>query len=280
MLRLSAARLTLPSDKKSFMEFVKTLRYRTEAPISDCSAALKEANGDIEAAMQVLRRKGAARAMKKGDRVTEHGFVVSCRAANPADGAAIITLCSETDFAARNMRFQETCRSVQQSFQEMLRETQGRILSSPEDATKALADATVSELRAAIAVLGENIRIRGVAPLRISPHVVENITIGTYTHGTLELNHIGRIVGLVAVSCLQPAQEVPEDVLTSVARHFVATSGAEGSYTNQTFFGGTDGETVGKWMKRHGLRFSSSLVMEFGKEPVEHSAAAPHISKQ
>lgn len=282
MLRVCIPLLALPTDKKAFMELVKTLRYRTEAPISDCSSALKEADGDLDAAVQVLRKKGAARAMRKGDRVTEHGFVVSCCAADPANGAAIVEVCSETDFAARNAHFQAMCARVRGQLERMMAETQGQVLNDPEAATKALSEAMADPLREAIAVLGENMRVRSVTPLRPAPHVADAVTIGAYTHGSLEVANVGRIVGLVAVSNIDFERRpvVSPDVLVSAARHFVATSGAEGSYAHQAFFGGEEGESVGKWMKRHGLKFSSSLVMEFGKEPVIHTTPEPHAGKK
>ncbi|KAG5490485.1 hypothetical protein JKF63_00605 [Porcisia hertigi] len=275
MLRFSHLRLAVFSDKKAFMESVKTLRYRTEAPISDCSAALKETEGDMDAAMEVLRKRGAAQAMKKGDRVTEHGFVVSCVGSTPASGAAIITMCSETDFAARNEHFQKTCMQARYQLCQLMDATGGAILESPEVAVQQLSDVMANDLRAAIAVLGENMRVRSITPLVPAPHVSERLLIGSYTHGTLSFDNVGRIAGLVAVSQVREGEVIPMDVLTSVGRHFVATSGAEGNYAHQNFFG-SETETVGKWLKQHGLKFSCSLVLEFGKEPVVHTAPEPH----
>jgi elongation factor Ts len=275
MLRRTYYFLALPTDKKAFMELVKTLRYRTEAPISDCTAALKETDGDMDAAMQVLRKRGAARAMKKGDRVTEHGFVVSCVGSTPASGAAIITMCSETDFAARNDHFQKMCVQARDHLRRLLDETKGTVLTDPDAAVKRLSDIMADELRAGIAVLGENMRVRSIVPLRPAPHVSEGLLIGSYTHGSLSTDDVGRIVGLVAVSQLREDEVISKDVLTSVGRHFVATSGAEGNYAHQNFFG-SETETVGKWLKQHGLKFSSSVVQEFGKEPVVHTAPEPH----
>jgi elongation factor Ts len=275
MLRSTYYFLALPTDKKAFMELVKTLRYRTEAPISDCTAALKETDGDMDAAMQVLRKRGAARAMKKGDRVTEHGFVVSCVGSTPASGAAIITMCSETDFAARNDHFQKMCVQARDHLRRLLDETKGTVLTDPDAAVKRLSDIMADELRAGIAVLGENMRVRSIVPLRPAPHVSEGLLIGSYTHGSLSTDDVGRIVGLVAVSQLREDEVISKDVLTSVGRHFVATSGAEGNYAHQNFFG-SETETVGKWLKQHGLKFSSSVVQEFGKEPVVHTAPEPH----
>ncbi|KAG5473447.1 hypothetical protein LSCM4_03514 [Leishmania orientalis] len=275
MLRRSLPCFAVSADKKAFMELVKTLRYRTEAPISDCSAALKETDGDMDAAMQVLRRRGAARAMKKGDRVTEHGFVVSCVGSTPESGAAILAVCSETDFAARSKHFQRTCVLAGDHLRRLMDATSGAVLTNPEEAVRQVSDAMSEELRAAIAVLGENMQVRSITPLVPAPHVSERLLIGSYTHGTLSVNNVGRIVGLVAVSQVREDEVIPEDVLTSIGRHFVATSGAEGNYAHQNFFG-SETETVGKWLKQHGLKFSSSLVQEFGKEPVKHTAPVPH----
>ncbi|KAG5473729.1 hypothetical protein LSCM1_04359 [Leishmania martiniquensis] len=275
MLRRSLLCFGVPVDKKAFVELVKTLRYRTEAPISDCSAALKESGGDVEAAIQVLHKRGAARAMKKGDRVTEHGFVVSCVGSTPQSGAAILSVCSETDFAARSEHFQRICVRAGDHLRKLMDATNGAVLAHPEEAVRRLSDAMTEELRAAIAVLGENLRVRSVTSLVPAPHVSERLLIGSYTHGTLGVNHVGRIVGLVAVSRLREDEVIPEDVLTSVGRHFVATSGAEGDYAHQSFFG-SETETVGKWLRRHGLKFSGSLVQTFGKDAVVHTAPEPH----
>ncbi|KPA80385.1 putative mitochondrial elongation factor ts, putative (EF-TS) [Leptomonas pyrrhocoris] len=275
MLRRTFYFLALPTDKKAFMELVKTLRYRTEAPITDCTAALKETDGDMDAAMEALRKRGAARAMKKGDRVTEHGFVVSCVGSTPASGAAIITVCSETDFAARSDHFQRMCIKARDHLRGLLDETKGTVLADPEQAVKQLSEIMVDEVRAGIAVLGENVRVRSVVPLRPAPHAAEHLLIGSYTHGSLNTEDVGRIVGLVAVSQTREDEVISKDVLTSVGRHFVATSGAEGNYAHQNFFG-SETETVGKWLKQHRLKFSSSVVQEFGKEPVVHTAPEPH----
>ncbi|ORC90127.1 uncharacterized protein TM35_000091770 [Trypanosoma theileri] len=260
--------------KNVFLDLVKDLRYRTEAPIADCSAALKETGGDIEKAMAVLRKKGAATAMKKGSRVTEQGSVVAC--IGGAFGAAVITVCSETDFAARSIQFQNACAKVKGKMQTKIIDSKGAILADPAEAHRSLVESTTDELRATIAVLGENVTIKSVQPLRLAPHVTERISIGSYTHGVLDVPDVGRIAGLVAVSCVDPAVSVEPSTLVDVARHFVACSGAEGNYVHQNFFG-TE-ETVGQWLKRHGLRFSSSTVVEFGKDPIIHTAQQPRTN--
>ncbi|RNF08142.1 putative elongation factor ts [Trypanosoma rangeli] len=268
---LCLTRLRASVSKVAFLEMVKDLRFRTEAPISDCSAALKETQGDVEKAMEVLRKKGSARAMKKQSRVTQHGSVVAC--VGGTFGAAVITVCSETDFAARSAQFQNTCAKVRDALQKRILDSKGDVLANPTEAHHLLVEATTEDIQASIAILGENVMIKSVEPLRLAPHVAEHISIGSYTHGSLEVLDVGRIAGVVAVSRLDPTMEVGTSTLTDVSRHFVACSGAEGNYAHQNFFG-TE-ETVGQWLKRHGLRFSSSLVVDFGKEPVIHTAPQP-----
>ncbi|RNF20430.1 putative elongation factor ts [Trypanosoma conorhini] len=268
---LCLTRLRANVSKAAFLEMVKELRFRTEAPIADCSAALKETAGDVEKAMEVLRKKGSARAMKKQSRETLHGSVVAC--VGPPFGAAVITVCSETDFAARSPPFQSACAKVREALQRRIVDSRGDVLADPTEAHRSLVEATAEDIRASIAVLGENVTVKSVEPLRPTPHAAEHVAIGFYTHGALEVPEVGRIAGVVAVNRLDPAAEVRASTLTDVARHFVACSGAEGNYAHQNFFG-TE-ETVGQWLKRHGLRFSSSLVVEFGKEPVRHTAPPP-----
>lgn len=266
MFRLTRLRASI--GKAVFMDLVKDLRYRTEAPIADCSAALREADGDLEKAMELLRKKGSARAIKKQSRVTEQGSVVACVGAK--FGAAVVTVCSETDFAARSIKFQNLCAKVKELLQAKIVDTKGDILANTAETHSFLMKTAAEDLCSSIAVLGENITITSVEPLRLAPHVSEHISIGSYVHGSLDVQGVGRIAGVVAVSRVDPTAEVPAATLVDVARHFVACSGAEGNYAHQNFFG-TE-ETVEEWLRRRGLRFSSSLVIDFGKEPIINTA--------
>lgn len=85
-------------------ELVKDLRDKTGAGMADCKKALTEANGDMEAAIEYLRKRGAASAAKRADRSSNEGLVV---ALSNADGsvAAIVEVNCETDFVARNDEF-------------------------------------------------------------------------------------------------------------------------------------------------------------------------------
>ena len=84
------------------MAEITTLRHLTQAGLMDCKKALAETNGDIEAAVEILRKKGQAVAAKREDRVAAEGCVL---AKNEGNFAAVIALQCETDFVAKNEGF-------------------------------------------------------------------------------------------------------------------------------------------------------------------------------
>jgi elongation factor Ts len=90
---------------------VKALRERTGAPMMDVKKALEEAEGDEQKAIEILRKKGAASAAKRGGRSTSEGVVVSYIHSDHRKGALVEVQC-ETDFVARNEDFQEFARQV------------------------------------------------------------------------------------------------------------------------------------------------------------------------
>jgi elongation factor Ts len=88
------------------MEQIKALREKTGAGIVDVKKAFDEANGDEAKAIEILRKRGQDKALKKGDRETHEGIVVSYVHSNGRIGALIKLYC-ETDFVARNEEFKE-----------------------------------------------------------------------------------------------------------------------------------------------------------------------------
>jgi elongation factor Ts len=90
---------------------VKALRDRTGAGMMDCKAALQEAGGDIDKAIEILRVKGQASAAKRGGRTANEGVVTSYIHAGGTIGVLVEVDC-ETDFVARNDEFQEFARDV------------------------------------------------------------------------------------------------------------------------------------------------------------------------
>jgi elongation factor Ts len=90
---------------------VKVLRERTAAGIMDCKAALAEASGDMEKAIEILRVKGQASAAKRSGRVTSEGVIASYIHATGRVGVLVEVQC-ETDFVARSEEFQEFAREI------------------------------------------------------------------------------------------------------------------------------------------------------------------------
>jgi len=90
---------------------VKALRDRTGAGMMDCKQALEESGGDVDKAIEILRKKGAASAAKRGGRSTGEGVIASYVHADHRKGALVEVQC-ETDFVARNEDFQEFARQV------------------------------------------------------------------------------------------------------------------------------------------------------------------------
>lgn len=93
------------------MEQIKALREKTGAGIVDVKKALDEAKFDDAKAIELLRKRGQDKAMKKGDRETHEGIVVSYIHSNKRIGALLKLYC-ETDFVARNEEFQELGRDI------------------------------------------------------------------------------------------------------------------------------------------------------------------------
>jgi len=166
---------------------VKDLREKTGAGMMDCKNALTETNGDIEAAVDWLRKKGLAKAAKKSGRVAADGLV---GVAVEDNVGVVVEVNSETDFVARNDDFQALVRGV----------VAVALDKSPDvDAETVLGahymgGGTVSEAIAnAIATIGENMTLRRVQGLRVAEGAI-----GHYVHGQIVegLGRIGVIVGL------------------------------------------------------------------------------------
>ena len=92
-------------------KLVQTLREKTNAGMMECKAALKEADGDLEKAETILRKKGITKAEKKADRQTKEGIVASYIHMAGRIGVLIEVNC-ETDFVARNEQFQKLVKDI------------------------------------------------------------------------------------------------------------------------------------------------------------------------
>jgi elongation factor Ts len=188
---------------------VKELRERTGAGMMDCKKALVESNGNMEEAIDWLRKKGLAKAAKKAGRSTAEGLVAISVAGNVG---AIVEVNAETDFVARNEQFQEYVRTVA-----------GLAVRGIEsvDALKALdypgVGRTVDEeLANLIAVIGENMNLRRAQCLK-----VEEGVIASYIHNALAEN-MGRVGVLVALKSQAADKAALEKLGKSIAMHIAA----------------------------------------------------------
>lgn len=157
---------------------VKDLRERTGAGMMECKRALQESHGDIEKAIEAMRKSGQAKADKKSDRVTAEGVIV-VRISDDLKRGIMLEINSETDFVSRDTHFLNFANQVADIAIANNIETLENLLSA------AVGNETVDETRKhLVAKIGENIQVRRFATLKSS-----NI-IGGYVHG-------GRIGALV-----------------------------------------------------------------------------------
>lgn len=176
---------------------VKTLREKTDAAMMDCKRALVETNGDIDAAIEVLRKSGQAKAGKKSDRITAEGIIASACGADGKKGVLLDLNC-ETDFVARSDDFKAFATAAAQAALVHHCEAVDALL-----AAKLPSGETVDEARQhLISKLGENIQIRRIAWLS------SDGVIGSYIHG-------GRIGVLVALTA--PNEALAKDIAMHVA---------------------------------------------------------------
>jgi elongation factor Ts len=187
---------------------VKELRERTGAGMMDCKRALTESGGEMEAAIDWLRKKGLSAAAKKSGRIAAEGLV---GVASAAGRAAMVEVNAETDFIARNETFQAFVAAVAQ-IALAVGDDLAAINAAPfPDSGRTVAE----ELTQLIATIGEHMTIR-----RAKRFVVPAGVVATYTHSTVRPG-LGRIGVLVAVSGASEA-EVLETLGRQVGMHVAA----------------------------------------------------------
>ena len=190
---------------------VKELRERTGAGMMDCKKALQETDGDMEAAIDLLRSKGAAKAAKRAGKETSEGAVAS-----HVDGAvgALVELNCETDFVARTDDFQELARQLAEhvaKHADLDGEAAGEaLLEQPFMGGDKTVDALVTQVSAKT---GEKIVVRRFARYQDAG------TLGEYVHMT---GKIGALVELGAGADAGVAREVAMHV--AAARPLAVTA--------------------------------------------------------
>ena len=172
---------------------VKELRERTGLGLLECKKALAEADGDIEAAIEALRKSSGMKAAKKAGRTAADGVVAIQTAADGGFGA-MVEVNSETDFVARDENFLGFVNSVvSKAFDERLDDVAALAGGETEDARQAL-----------VQKIGENISVRRVVTYQAAEGVI-----GGYVHGN---NRIAVLVSLKGGS-----EELARDVAMHVA---------------------------------------------------------------
>ncbi len=190
---------------------VKDLREKTGAGMMDCKHALNETGGDIEAAIDWLRKKGLAKAAKKSGRVAADGLV---GVAVEANFGVVVEVNSETDFVARNDDFQALVRGIVAVALDKAPEVDVETIKGAHY----MGGGTVADAIAnAIATIGENMTLRRAAGL----HVAEG-AIGHYVHAQT-VDGLGRIGVLVALQSKGDADKLAA-LGRQVAMHVAAAS--------------------------------------------------------
>jgi elongation factor Ts len=186
---------------------VKDLREKTGAGMMDCKKALNENDGNVEAAVDWLRTKGLSAAAKKSGRVAAEGLVA---VATKGNKGAVVELNAETDFVARNEKFQAFLEKLALFVLENGVEDVESLKTTEMDG-KTVTD-HITDL---IATIGENMQLRRVAYVEVSEGVVAQ-----YVHGALK-DGLGKIGVLVALQSSGDAGKL-ENLGKQVAMHVAA----------------------------------------------------------
>lgn len=177
-------------------KMIQELREKTAAGMMDCKKALVESNGDIEAAADWLRQKGIVKAASKAGRVAASGLVTVVKCDNMG---CVVELNAETDFVAKNDKFQKLVADVASKALE---------LGGDFDATLA---AVKDDIAATISTIGENMNLRRIAK-------VSGQHIYTYIHNAL-VSGMGQIGVAVAID---GDSEKIDEIGNKIAMHIAA----------------------------------------------------------
>jgi elongation factor Ts len=174
-------------------QMVKELRERTGAGMMDCKAALQETNGDMEQAVDLLRKKGLAKAAKKAGRIAAEGLIGLA-----VDGpkGVLVEVNSETDFVARNDLFQGLVKMIANVALKV--GTDMEKIKAAKVGSISIADAIADT----IAKIGENMTLRRASQLSVGTGVI-----ASYVHNSVE-EGLGKIGVLVALESTGKADEL------------------------------------------------------------------------
>jgi elongation factor Ts len=172
---------------------VKDLREKTGAGMMDCKAALGETSGDVEAAVDWLRKKGLAKAAKKAGRVAAEGLVgIAVRGVK----GVVVEVNSETDFVARNDLFQGLVKMIADVALDVGADVEA--IKAAKVGNLTVADAIAET----IAKVGENMTLRRAASLSVGQGVI-----GSYVHNSV-IDGLGKLGVIIALESSGKADEL------------------------------------------------------------------------
>ena len=184
---------------------VKELREKTGAGMMDCKNALSEVDGNMDEAIELLRKKGVMKAEKKADRIAAEGL---CDVVIDGNTAAVVEVNSETDFVAKNEEFQKFVAAVAKQVLSTNAADIDAFLAEQwnEDSSKTVKDALTDK----VAVIGENLTIR-----RFEKAVAaDGEVLVSYVHGG------GRIAVLVKAKAQE--NDTTKEALSNIAMQIAA----------------------------------------------------------
>jgi len=186
---------------------VKELRDVTGAGMMDSKAALVETNGDIEAAIDWLRAKGLSKAAKKSDRIAAEGVVA---VATSGTIAVAVEVNSETDFVARNDKFQAMVKHVA----DVALASNGDLAATLAATYPGTSLSVESQIKELVGTIGEHMNLRRVEALSVSDGVV-----ATYVHNSVAegMGKIGVLVGLESTGDKEKLNELGRQIAMHVA---------------------------------------------------------------
>jgi len=192
----------------SNLALIKKLRENTGCGIADCNKALKENDNDFDKSVDWLRKKGLSSAVKKSGRVTSEGVVA---VASQDNSASVVEVNSETDFVARNDKFQNFTKEIAN-----LALSFGDDVEALKASKYSNSDVSVEEeVKNQIGVIGENISVRRIANLSVNSGVV-----ASYIHNVVADN-MGKIAVLVALESAASKDKL-EEIGKQIAMHIAA----------------------------------------------------------
>ena len=189
---------------------VKELRDKTGAGMMDCKTALTETQGDLEQAVDWLRKKGLSKAAKKADRIAADGLI---GVVAKGQSGAVVEVNSETDFVARNETFQDLVRQIT-SQAPAAKGSLEKLLATTFPGKSVTIDEHVKEM---IGTIGENLSVRRMAALEVTEGLV-----ASYVHNRVA-DGVGKIGVLVALESKGSADKLA-DVGRQLALHIAAAN--------------------------------------------------------